>query len=215
MTDRMLSYIEEDQRAEVISSNLPFGSVEAPVARISPFLHPVSHSTKAEIDLINSDGTLKPGMFVTVDIFYGESEQTTLVPLSSLWENPATASTGVFVSSDSLTGEPVAIIDDSRGGALTDPVTFAFVPVEIVAQGRMSAGIRGIDPGSWVVTIGHDLLSEDSARARVRQVTWDRVENQQRLQREDLLLEIIQRRQSKTTDTALNRTAPAQSGGRL
>jgi multidrug efflux pump subunit AcrA (membrane-fusion protein) len=203
LTDRMLSYIREDQRTEVFSTSIPFGSLEAPLARISPFLHPVSHSTRAEIDLANPDGALKPGMFVAVDIFYGESEQATLVPLSALWENPATASVGVFVSLDSLTGEPVAVFDDPRGGVLTDPVSFTFVPVEVVAQGRMSAGVRGMGPGRWVVTIGQDLLREDTVRARVRPVYWERVEKLQQLQREDLLEEVIKRQQTKPIDTAL------------
>ena len=203
LTDRMLAYIEENQRAEVFSSNIPFGSLEAPVARISPFLHPVSHSTKAEIDFANSDGYLKPGMFVTVEIFYGESEQATLVPLSALWENPATASVGVYVSVDSLVGEPMALVDDTHGGALTNPASFRFVPVEIVARGRMNAGVRGIGPGAWVVTIGQDLLGEDTARARVRRVKWERVEQQQELQREDLLEKVIQRQEPKATDTTL------------
>jgi hypothetical protein len=165
-------------------------------------LHPISHSTTAEIDLTNPDVSLKPGMFVTVDIFYGESEQATLVPLSALWENPATASVGVFVSHDSLIGEPVAQLDDPRGGGLTNPVSFDFVPVEVVAQGRMSAGVTGIDPGAWVVTVGQDLLGGQAGPARVRPVTWERVEELQQLQREDLLEEIIKRQQATPVDSA-------------
>ena len=84
LTDRMLDYIKEGQRSEIFASSLVSGPATANVSRISPFLHPVTHSTDAEIDLANPDLHLKPGMFVTVDIFYGESEQATLVPLSSL-----------------------------------------------------------------------------------------------------------------------------------
>ena len=212
LTDRMLSYIEENQRAEIFSPNIPLGSLEAPVARISPFLHPVSHSTRAEIDFSNDDHALKPGMFVTADIFYGESEQATLVPLSALWENPATASVGVFVSLDSLTGEPTAVFDDTNGGALTDPVSFTFVPVEIIAKGRMSAAVRGVNRGDWVVTIGQDLLDDDSAQARVRQVSWNRVEQLQRLQREDLLDELIKKQPATSTDTTLIGMSPVNRG---
>ena len=214
LTDRMLSYIKEGQRTEIFSAGVPFVSIDAPVARISPFLHPVAHSTSAEIDFVNPVGALNPGMFVTVDIFYGESEQATLVPLSALWENPATASVGVFVSLDSLTGEPRAMLDDGSGGTLTDPVSFTFVPVEVVAKGRMSAGVRGVDPGNWVVTIGQDLLSEDTTLARVRQVNWERVETQQQLQREDLLDELIQRKETKAVDTTLIGLQPFDSGSR-
>lgn len=209
LTDRMLSYIKEDQRSAISSPSIPFGSIDAPVARISPFLHPVTHSTIAEIDLVNPEGALNPGMFVSVDIFYGESEVATLVPLSSLWENPATASVGVFVTLDSLTGEPVSTLEGPHGGALTDPVSFEFVPIEVVAQGRMNAGVRGIDPGSWVVTIGQDLLGADTGLARVRPVNWKWVEKLQQLQREDLLEEIIQRQRKGVIDTSLIGTTPA------
>ncbi len=202
LTDRMLTYIKENQRAEILSPNLPFGSVEAPVARISPFLHPVAHSTTAEIDIPNPDHSLKPGMFVTADIFYGESEEATLVPLSGLWENPNSGTVGVFVCRDSLIGEPVAMLDNPSGGGLTEPHNFEFVPVDVIARGRMNAGVTGIEPGAWIVTIGQDLFAADSGQARVRPVNWEWVERLQQLQREDLLEEIIRKKQdSPTTDT--------------
>ena len=213
LTDRMLGYIEENQRAEILSNNLSGGILSAPVTRISPFLHPVSHSTVAEIDVANPDHDLKPGMFVTVDIFYGESEQATLIPLSALWENPNTATVGVYVSRDSLTGEPVAMLDDSQGGGLTDPVRFEFVPVEVIARGRMNAGISGVDKDRWVVTIGQDLLGADTGQARVRPVPWEWVERLQRMQREDLLDEIIRRRDSTPVDSALTGKDPDSSEG--
>lgn len=213
LTDRMLSYIEEGQRSEVGSGNLSLGTVEGPVARISPFLHPIAHSTVAEIDLANPNHTLKPGMFVPVDIFYGESEEATLVPLSSLWENPATATTGVYVSRDSLVGEPVSVLDNPRGGGLTDPVEFQFVPVEVVAQGSMSAGVVGVEPGSWVVTIGQDLLGEETRKARVRPVKWEWVEELQRMQREDLLDEILEEQRTSPVDTGLTGTQPVPGEG--
>lgn len=213
LTDRMLGYIEEGQRAEVSSPNLSLGMLEGPVARISPFLHPVAHSTVADIDLANPNHTLKPGMFVAVDVFYGESEQATLVPLSALWENPASGVTGVFVSQEPILGEPVGVIDNPRGGGLTDPVGFEFVPVDVIAQGAMSAGVLGVEPGNWVVTIGQDLLGSDTGRARVRPVSWDWVEELQRLQREDLLEEIMDRQRTGSGDTALTGGKPASREG--
>ncbi len=203
LTDHMLSYIDENQRSTIASENLPGGVLSAPVARISPFLHPVSHSTIAEIEFANPGHSLMPGMFVTVDIYYGESEEATQIPLSAIWENPATASVGVFITTDSLTGEPIAQLDESRGGGtLTDPKLFRFVPINVIARGAMSAGVSGIEPGAWVVTIGQDLLGDDSGSARVRPVTWNWVEELQRLQREDLIQDIIQRKRQQEADTA-------------
>ncbi|MEJ2722715.1 MAG: efflux RND transporter periplasmic adaptor subunit, partial [bacterium] len=102
LTDEMLGFIEEGQPAEIFSTSLPTGTLSAPLARISPFLNPVTHSTDAEIDVANPGGLLKPGMFVTVDIFYGQSEEATIVPLSALYEQPSTGVTGVYVTEASL-----------------------------------------------------------------------------------------------------------------
>ncbi|UCG61622.1 MAG: efflux RND transporter periplasmic adaptor subunit [Candidatus Zixiibacteriota bacterium] len=192
LTDRMLNYIEAGQRAGIRAANVPSGELTASLSRISPFLHPVTHSTDGEIDMANPGHRLKSGMFVTVDIYHGESEKATLVPLSALYDNPLTGATGVYVSRDTLNRIPVEPTDIGRASSLTEPIPFEFVPVEVVAKGRMSAGIRGIEPGSWVVTLGQDLLGGESGDAKVRPVDWNWVEHLQNLQREDLLQEIIQ-----------------------
>jgi multidrug efflux pump subunit AcrA (membrane-fusion protein) len=134
LTDRMLRYIETGQRAEVFSENSPAGLVAAPISRISPFLHPVTHSTDAEIELANPDGHLKSGMFVTVDVYYGESEQATLLPLSALYENPTTGGTGVYVCQDSLRVEPAGAMSDGQSVSLSNPARVRPVRWEWVEQ---------------------------------------------------------------------------------
>ena len=202
LTDQMLNYIKEGQRTEIFATNLLSGPLSAALSRISPFLHPVTHSTDAEIDMANKDGRLIPGMFVTVDIFYGESEQATLIPLSSLYENPETGATGVYATKVSMNREPVGNLSNDKSLSLTDPVSFEFVPVEVVAKGRMEAGIRGIDAGDWVVTLGQNLLDGESSEARVRLVKWEWVKQLQNLQREDLMEELVKRQQATVTDTS-------------
>jgi multidrug efflux pump subunit AcrA (membrane-fusion protein) len=192
----MLDYIEIGQRAEISTPSLSSASVSAKLSRISPFLHPVTHSTDAEIDLSNTNHYLKPGMFVTADIFYGESEQATIIPLSALYENPLTGATGVYVCRDTLNRVPVEPLHTGETGSLTEPVPFEFVSVEVIAKGRMNAGISNIEPGSWVVTIGQDLLGGESGEAKVRPVDWNWVQRLQNLQREDLLQEIIRKKQT-------------------
>ena len=206
LTDRMLNYIETGQRAEIFSENLPHGVKSAPLTRISPFLHPVTHSTDAEIDISNPENRLKSGMFVTVDIHYGESEQATLVPLSALYENPNTGETGVYVSEDTLSHEEISVGSQNSedGLSLTDPIAFKFVPVEIIARGRMKAGVRGIERGAWVITLGQNLFGGDSGPARVRPVEWGWVEQLQNLQRQDLMQEIMREQQAVVRDTISN-----------
>jgi HlyD family secretion protein len=205
LTDRMLSYIEKGQRTEIFSQNMLDGPMTAFVSRISPFLNPVTHSTEAEIDLANPDGVLKSGMFITVDIYYGESEEATLVPLSALYENPASGVTGVYVSQTMLDREPIGQLKTDGSTLLTDPIPFKFVPVDIVAKGRMEAGIRGVNPDEWIITLGQNLLGGQPGQARVRSVKWEWVEKLQHLQREDLMEEIVKKHHAIYVDTVTTR----------
>jgi HlyD family secretion protein len=202
LTDRMLNYIVDGQRVEIINEHSPEGIIDAKLSRISPFLNPVSHSTEAEIDLANPGRALKSGMFVTVDIFYGESEQATLVPLSALFENPASGVTGVYVTQATFDRELVVSGQTDQSVSLSDPVDFEFVPVEVVAKGRMEAGIRGVDEGKWVITLGQNLLGGEEGKARVRPVKRMWVERLQLLQREDLMEGLVKRQHGFESDTA-------------
>ena len=203
LTDRMLNYISTGQRSEIISDILSSGSVDAPLTRISPFLHPVTHSTIGEIDMKNPDKSLKPGMFVTVDIYYGESEQATLVPVSALYENPGTGEMGVYVTKDSieLKRESVSSADPAKSMSLTNPMAFEFVPVDVIAKGRMEAGIRGVETGAWVITLGQNLIGGNSGTARVHKVNWNWVEQLQQLQSQDLLNDVMKKQQEVVQDT--------------
>ena len=191
LTDRMLADIAEGQRTEIL---LPGDVTSAPLSRISPFLNPVSHTTEGEIDLPNPDRRLKPGMFVTVDVFYGESEEATLVPLSAVYEHPLLAQTGVYLADPDVTFELGPETQAGTSTYLSPPVGFRFVPVEVIAEGRMAAAVRPVEPGAWVVSLGQNLLAEQDAQARVRPVDWQRVERLQNLQREDMMRELNENR---------------------
>ena len=159
-------------------------------------IDPQLRTVKVRVEVENKDRLLKPGMFVTVDIFYGESERATIVPLSALYEQPSTGVTGVYVTEASLDQEPVSTLSDDNSISFTQPVLFKFVPVRVIAKGRMEAGILGVDPNMWVVTLGQNLLDEESSEARVRPVEWEWVEKLQNLQREDLMQDKIERKAS-------------------
>lgn len=197
LTDRMLTFVRTGQRCEIFPAHEQAEPIQAHISRISPFLNPLSHSTEAEIDVPNPDGRLVPGMFVTVDIFFGESAEATVVPLSALYEHPATGVTGVYASSESLSIPASVLSGDKPGAALSDPVPFQFIPVDIIARGRMEAGIEGVEPDQWVITLGQNLLAGEDGKARVKRVDWDWITRLQNLQREDLMDEVIRNQDKK------------------
>ncbi|MEM6702459.1 MAG: efflux RND transporter periplasmic adaptor subunit [Acidobacteriota bacterium] len=200
LTDRMLGYVEAGQSVEISASALGEETIVSKLSRVSPFLQQGSFSTIGEIDVANP-GALRPGMFATVDVLYGDSEEATLVPSSSLWENPGTGLVGVYVveppNGPQRTADTGGSETTSQNGGLEGPPwAVKFVPVEILATGRLTVGVSGIEPGDWVVTLGQNLLSDgDSAVARVRTTSWDKVLDLQNLQKEDLLRGFLEKQQ--------------------
>lgn len=197
--DRLFGQIEAGQTVEVRPDGQEDRPLRATVSRISPFLQSDTYSARAEIDMPNEDQRLLPGMFVQVDILYGESEQATLVPRSAIYENPRTGEKGVFTASE--LSEEVPIERTSEGeeerASLTEPTMVRFQPVDIIAEGRDVAGIRGIDPGTWTVTVGQEILMRRGGEvdARVRPMDWERIVSLQRLQEQDVLRDFLERQQ--------------------
>ncbi|MFO7799486.1 efflux RND transporter periplasmic adaptor subunit [Rhodohalobacter sp.] len=194
VTERMLQYVESGQSVRIYSENFPDTVLTGEVSRISPFLGEGSFSTQAEIDVQNPDRLLLPGMFVTVDVLYGESEQATLIPLSAIYNNPQTGETGVYVAPGfGIETEILEEIEDNGSvGQLSNPTEVEFVPIEVIAKGREAAGVAGIKSGDWVVTVGQNLLVRDQGDdARVRATSWEKIMNMQKMQPQDLLQEIL------------------------
>jgi len=201
VSGRMLGQIEEGQTARITAPSLGDTTITAEISRISPFISSGSYSAEAEVRVSNPDGLLKAGMFVQVDVAYAESQKATLVPLSALYEDPTTGKRGVFVAPTLGTEVPVDMPDAENTDdppPLTQPTPTRFRQVEILAEGSQTAGIRGIEPGDWVITVGQNLLStsaDDRVDARVRPMSWSRLMALQRLQDTDLLQRVLNRQQ--------------------
>lgn len=196
VTQDVLTRVEQGQRVELRPGTASSQPIEASVSRISPFLQAGSFTAEVEVDVPNETGALVPGMFVTVDIFYGESDAATLVPTSALYENSATGERGVYVTA----GPPPPLpAGDGQGAGRPEPIGVSFRPASVVAEAAQTAGVRGVRPDEWVVVIGQHLLaasrSDGDPQARVRPMEWDRIMEMQQLQREDLLREFLARQQ--------------------
>ena len=205
----------------------------ANVTRISPFLNPVSHTAIAEIEITNEGGLLRPGMYVSADIFYGDSDQATLVPNNAIYRHPREGFEGIFVTpslglelnfaaddgdgSDGTvadggtgsvtagTGSGIAGADGSSGTAgsrqtpqIVGPTAVEFRRIEVVARGREVTAVRGIDPGTHIVTLGHNLLVDGGETTRVKMVEWDHILDLQQMQSRDLIKIIQQKNNLKT-----------------
>lgn len=171
--------------------------VKATVSRVSPFLSSASFSARAEID-VDSESDLMPGMFVTVDVLYGQTEPVTLVPRSALVEHPITGGRGAYVAASLKQAQPEWTPDGTA--PLTDPTPITFVDVTVVEEGASIAGVSGLDKGAWVLVVGQHLIARETSLAkgvpaRVRPVSFERVVAQQRLQRDDLMRQHLDKQQ--------------------
>jgi len=203
LTEQMLGYIKTGQRTVISSENMTGQVVEGEVSRISPFLGMGSFSTEAEIDVENIRDLLLPGMFVTVDVMYGESEQATLIPLSAIYRHPRTGETGVYIAPDyGAETEPVEQVDGANPPPLSQPTMVEFVGIDVVAQGRETAGVVGVQGGDWVVTVGQNLLiNNESGSAKIRATSWNRIMRMQQMKPQDLLRDIMNERMAERAVT--------------
>jgi RND family efflux transporter MFP subunit len=200
VTDEMITRIETGQTALISIDDRPDTTIVSQVSRISPFLEAGSFSAQAEIDVENGGHLLRPGMFVAVDVLYGESRQATLVPESAVFENPTNGRMGVYVAPSLAEETPVQspdTYDEQDPPAMTEPTPMEFRQVQVLARGRGMAGVAGIRSGEWVITVGQNMLATRTGQvqARVQPTTWERVSELQVLQDQDLLRQFMEKQQ--------------------
>lgn len=198
--DRMVNRISVGNRAILSSNQFGDSLVVAKVSRISPFLEEGSFTAAAEIDVENPGGMLRAGMFVEVDVLYGESELATLVPESAIYENPATGLLGVFVAVSLNSETPVEAPDvysEDNPPPLTEPTPVEFRPIEVLARGDGVAGVTVVRPDDWVITVGQSLVRvvDGKATVRARPVPWERIAELQTMHDQDLLRQFMEKQQ--------------------
>jgi HlyD family secretion protein len=203
LTQRMLGYIATDTPVSIVSDAAPEQPIAGKISRISPFLHPVTRTTSAEIDVEEHGALLRPGMFVSVDVLYGESEVATLVPNNAIYTDAREGREGVWlarVAEAHAPLEPGTNVAPRGDLDPAGPVDVEFVAVEIVARGRLAAAVEGVEPDQWVVTVGHELLSRnDTGKAVIQPTPWEHIMRLQQLQTRDLL-DLIKSKQEDSAE---------------
>ena len=194
LTDRMLDYIDVGVPVKIYSASWEDKELDSTITRISPFLDASTMRTQAFVEMQNEHNLLRPGMFVTVDVLYGQTAESVVVPNSALYRHPRTGIEGVYVVSQqaTVTGQDVQQQDPEGLGIVSPPQPVAFVPVQIIASGRMAAAVRGINENDMVVTVGQNLLQGGADQVRVRLLPWNHMMDLQEMQSEDML-EIIEK----------------------
>jgi RND family efflux transporter MFP subunit len=142
ITDKDYIRVKRGQTAVISTDALPGQTVSGEIVRIAPLLKETSREARVEIEVPNSEGLLKPGMFINVQIEFETLDNATVIPVSSV------------VKRDNQQG--VFLVDMENKIA-------KFVPVKIGISNSELAEI--IDPPSFsgfVVTLGQHLLAHGS-----------------------------------------------------
>ena len=111
------------------------------VSRIAPRLEETSRQARTEIEIKNTDRQLKPGMFVRVEMTFGEHENVTVVPTESIARRDGNQ--GVFLAD-------------------TDKMTVRYIPVKQGISAGEETEILEPQISGKVVLLGQHLL-EDGA----------------------------------------------------
>lgn len=199
LSDNMVGYIKVGQPVRIVAGEVIGDGLllAGTVDRISPFLNEVSRSTEAEIRILDPDPRLRPGMFLPIDILYGDSQQATLIPTSAIFTDPNTGTESIYII---YTEEIDAPAINARPENLSTPLPVRLRTLNIIARGANEVAVADVEPGQWVVTLGQNLLSSDGrSQARARPVTWAHVLELQGLNREDLLTEVLEATGRQTT----------------
>ena len=129
------------QQAIVTTDAYPDRTFAGSITRIAPLLKESSRQARLEIEVPNSDITLKPGMFARARVEFSRHENAMLIPLPAL------------VRRDDKEG--IFIADTQNLKARFVPVTTGIINGEIVEI--TDPGISGL-----VITMGNHLLENGS-----------------------------------------------------
>jgi RND family efflux transporter MFP subunit len=155
--DRLRAFINVGERdalavvtgmaARVVLDALPDAPVVGEVVRVSPAIDADSRTVEAEVQLKNTDGKLRPGMYGRGFIRLALHRNATVVPVTAVQINSQGQSVFV-VSSDQAKIRRIVLGTEVDGGAALEVVS-------------------GLQPGEQVIVAGSDGLS-DGARVRSR-----------------------------------------------
>ncbi len=140
--ERDYSKVRMGQQAVVSTDAYPNKTFTGKIIRISPLLKETSRQARVEIEVLNPESLLKPGMFVRTQIEFARHDDVAVVPLTALTKRGGQQ--GVFLVD----------IQDMKAH---------FVPVSLgIINGEVAEVVSPLISGS-VVTLGHHLIVDGSS----------------------------------------------------
>jgi RND family efflux transporter MFP subunit len=163
LTEKDAARVQVDQQARVTSEAFPEVEFQGRVARISSIFDPNTNTTEAEVEILNADGRLKPGMFATVALSYRTDATALLVPEAALVEDER--ETYLFVA-ERAPASPAQEGDEGTGPG--EAWKARRVTVQRLGTGRderrNEVAVEGpLQAGQPVITLGQQDLRDGSS----------------------------------------------------
>jgi membrane fusion protein (multidrug efflux system) len=130
------------QTVETTTDTYPGRTFEGKITVINPLVDSQTRNIQIEAAIDNPKRELLPGMFVSLDIQFGQPQRHLTLPQTAVTYNPF--------------GETVYIIESTDKGSDGQPMRVAkqtFVTLG-ETRGDQVAILKGIEEGDWVVTAG-------------------------------------------------------------
>ncbi len=134
--------IRIEQKAKITTDAYPDKTFPGQVVRIAPLLKESSRQARVEVEILNKEGLLKPGMFVRAEIEFARHDDVIVIPATALVER--SGEQGVFLAD-------------------VDSLKVRFVPVTAGVTNGKDVEITQPKLSGMVVTMGHHLLEDGSA----------------------------------------------------
>jgi RND family efflux transporter MFP subunit len=145
--ERDYTRIKIGQQVEIVTDAYPQRTFSGTLVRLAPVLQEASRQARAEIDIPNPDGMLKPGMFVKVQIVYAQRKNVKVVPVAALVQRDE--KTGVFIADKAA-------------------LTVRFVPLTLGIRNEVNAEVLEPVIDGDVVILGQEQL-QDGGKIKLSQ----------------------------------------------
>lgn len=139
--ERDYSKIRLGLEGEVTTDAYAGRTFSARIVRIAPFLRETSRQARVEMEILNPESLLRPGMFIRVKIEFAVYQDAVVVPLSAL------------VNRNGRQGVFVADLQEKKA---------RFLPVQVGVVNTEWAQVLEPALSGSVITLGHHLLEEGS-----------------------------------------------------
>ncbi|GJM16869.1 MAG: RND transporter [Thermodesulfobacteriota bacterium] len=133
--EKDLRWVENDKTVDINVNAYPGKRFEGKVTYVSDILNESTRTAKARVEILNSDGKLKPGMFATalISVPSSNNEEVIVVPSSSIQQIKGKTAVFVQEDKDSFEMREIVLGQESEN----------YVQV-----------LKGLNPGDIVVTEG-------------------------------------------------------------